>query len=92
MDGDRPYAWTRKVGIDKGLFQYYWQKGGIPTYDNLVKIKKYTGCSLDWLITGDGDPFPMETDRVKKISENLIDEIDELIYKLRDRRNKIKSV
>ncbi|MDH5638430.1 MAG: hypothetical protein OEZ04_08065 [Nitrospinota bacterium] len=49
---DKPYAWARKVGIEKGLFQYYWQKEKIPTYLNLIKIQKYTGCSLDWLLTG----------------------------------------
>lgn len=52
MDGEPPYRWARKAGIYKGLFQYYWQKGNIPTADNLIKIQKYTGCSLDWLITG----------------------------------------
>jgi transcriptional regulator with XRE-family HTH domain len=52
MKGDKPYSWARKVGIEKGLFQYYWQKARIPTYDNLMKIQKYTGCSLDWLLAG----------------------------------------
>lgn len=52
MQNDKPYTWARKVGIDKGLFQYYWQKGRIPTYENLLKIQRYTGCSLDWLLTG----------------------------------------
>ena len=52
MKDDKPYTWARKVGIEKGLFQYYWQKGKIPTYDNLLKIQGYTGCSLDWLLTG----------------------------------------
>lgn len=52
MKGEKPYSWCQKVGIDKGLFQYYWQKGKIPTYENLIKIQKYTGCSLDWLLTG----------------------------------------
>lgn len=52
MKGERPYTWARKVGIEKGLFQYYWQKGNIPTYENLVKIHEYTGCSLDWLLMG----------------------------------------
>jgi transcriptional regulator with XRE-family HTH domain len=52
MKGERPYTWARKVGIEKGLFQYYWQKGKIPTYENLLKIQNYTGCSLDWLLTG----------------------------------------
>jgi hypothetical protein len=40
------------VGIEKGLFQYYWQKGGMPSFDNIIKIQKGTGCSLDWLLTG----------------------------------------
>lgn len=52
MKSDKPYTWARKVGIEKGLFQYYWQKGKIPTYDNLIKIQNYSGCSLDWLLTG----------------------------------------
>lgn len=52
MKEDKPYTWARKVGIEKGLFQYYWQKGKIPTYDNLIKIQNYSGCSLDWLLTG----------------------------------------
>ncbi|MDH4184845.1 MAG: hypothetical protein OEV92_11520 [Nitrospinota bacterium] len=52
IEDDKPYAWARKVGIEKGLFQYYWQKEKIPTYVNLLKIQKHTGCSLDWLLTG----------------------------------------
>ncbi len=52
MGDDRPYTFARKVGIDKGLFQYYWQMEKIPTYLNLIKIQEYTGCSIDWLLTG----------------------------------------
>lgn len=52
MKGEKPYAWTQKVGIDKGLFQYYWQKERMPSYKNLLKIQQYSGCSLDWLVTG----------------------------------------
>ena len=52
MKGEKPYAWTQKVGIEKGLFQYYWQKGRIPSCKNLLKIQQYSGCSLDWLVTG----------------------------------------
>ncbi len=52
MNGEKPYSWTQKVGIEKGLFQYYWQKERIPSHRNLLKIQQYTGCSLDWLVTG----------------------------------------
>lgn len=64
MNGDKPYAWTQKVGIEKGLFQYYWQKERIPSYRNLLKIQQYSGCSLDWLLTG------------KSVDMNRVDEIE----------------
>ncbi len=53
MKDMRPYSFAQQVGIQRGLFQYYWKKDGIPTYENLLKIQRYTGCSLDWLLTGD---------------------------------------
>ena len=49
---ERPYRWAKKVGIQRGLFQYYWQKGKMPTYENLIKIQNHSGCSIDWLLTG----------------------------------------
>jgi phage repressor protein C with HTH and peptisase S24 domain len=72
MKEDRPYTWSKKVGIDKGLFQYYWQKGKIPTYENLLKIQRFAGCSLDWLLTGRSVAFekledlPMVTEKGAK--------------------------
>jgi len=57
MKGERPYTWSKQVGIEKGLFQYYWQKGKIPTYENLLKIHRHSGCSLDWLLTGKNVAF-----------------------------------
>ncbi len=63
MHTDRPYTWSKKVGIEKGLFQYYWQKGKIPTYENLMKIQRYSGCSLDWLLTGKSVAF----DKIEKL-------------------------
>ena len=62
MNGERPYTWSKKVGIEKGLFQYYWQKGKIPTYENLLKVQRYSGCSLDWLLTGRTVAFEKITD------------------------------
>ncbi len=53
MGDERPYTWSKHVGIEKGLFQYYWQKGKVPTYENLLKIANYSGCSIHWLLTGE---------------------------------------
>ncbi|GMT42486.1 MAG: hypothetical protein IEMM0002_0897 [bacterium] len=68
MRGERPYTWSKKVGIEKGLFQYYWQKGKIPTYENLLKIQRYSGCSLDWLLTGRSVAFE-RIDNLPMVSE-----------------------
>lgn len=64
MKGDKPYTFARKCGIDKGLFQNYWQKGKIPTSETLLKLQRATGCSLDWLLTG---RLPTLTGQVDKL-------------------------
>ncbi len=89
MKGERPYTWAKKVGIDKGLFQYYWQKEKIPTYQNLIKIQKYTGCSLDWLLTGNSvafekiDSLPMVKGKKPKYGERNL-RLSGAIDKLKD--------
>ncbi len=64
MGMQRPYTFARKCGIEKGLFQNYWQKGKIPTYENLLKLQRGTGCSIDWLLTG---KIPTLAGRVDKL-------------------------
>lgn len=89
MKGDRPYSWSKKVGIEKGLFQYYWQKGKIPTYENLLKIQRYAGCSLDWMLTGRNVAFdqieglPMVTEKNPKYGARNL-RLSDAIAKMRD--------
>lgn len=89
MKGDRPYSWSKKIGIEKGLFQYYWQKEKIPTYSNLLKIQKYSGCSLDWLLTGRNVAFdriedlPMVTEKNPKYGARNL-RLSDAIEKTRD--------
>jgi hypothetical protein len=89
MKEDRPYTWSKKVGIDKGLFQYYWQKGKIPTYENLLKIQRFYGCSLDWLLTGRTvafeklDELPMVTEKGAKYGARNL-KLADMITKLKD--------
>jgi len=82
MNGERPYTWARKVGIEKGLFQYYWQKGKVPTYENLLKIKRHSGCSLDWLLTGKA----IDVDQME--SPPAVNETSELYGKINARTSK----
>jgi len=69
MEGEKPYRWARRVGIKKGVFQYYWERGGKPSADNLLKIQQYTGCSLEWLVTGKDRYTPKSTERASMVRE-----------------------
>lgn len=65
MGSQRPYTFARKCGIEKGLFQNYWQKGKIPTYENLLKLQRGTGCSIDWLLTGQIPSLEGKVDKLR---------------------------
>lgn len=39
-------------------FSRIWHEGGLPKAETLKKIKQLKACSLDWLLTGEGEPFP----------------------------------
>ena len=38
-------------------FSRIWHEGGLPKAETLRKIKQLKGCSIDWLLTGEGEPF-----------------------------------
>ena len=38
-------------------FSRIWHEGGLPKAETLKKIKQLKGCSIDWLLTGEGEPF-----------------------------------
>lgn len=45
------------LGISYGTYQRY-EYGYLPKRSNYEKISSFYGCSLSWLMTGDGEPFP----------------------------------
>lgn len=92
MGTNKPYAWCKKVGIEKGLFQYYWQMGKIPKYDNLLKIRNYTSCSLDWLMTGEGEPFPDRIEDINSKVQMLLADVDDHIDRLGLQVAKLKKL
>jgi len=48
---------AREIGIPYGTYQRY-EYGHAPKRSNYEKIASFYGCSLSWLMTGDGEPFP----------------------------------
>ena len=51
-----------KIAADIGMtiagFSRIWNEEGLPKAETLKKIKQLKGCSIDWLLTGKGEPFP----------------------------------
>lgn len=88
----KPYAWCKQVGIEKGLFQYYWQREKIPKYENLIKIKNFTGCSLDWLMTGDGEPYPDRIEDMDRTTSELISQINSQLDKLEKATQRLRKI
>ncbi|MDF0604650.1 helix-turn-helix transcriptional regulator [Neisseriaceae bacterium TC5R-5] len=85
MGEERPYAWAARLGINKGSFTNMWYRGGIPRASTAQKIVDATGCRLEWLLQGLGEPFPLafsvaeprpqiEQDSNCFVPENVLDE------------------
>lgn len=51
---EKPYPWAAKVGITQATFNRMWKDGVAPKSDTLLLISEKTGCSIDWLLTGEG--------------------------------------
>lgn len=46
------------IGMTIAGFSRIWNEEGLPKAETLKKIKQLKGCSIDWLLTGEGEPFP----------------------------------
>lgn len=57
-------------------FGRIWNEGGLPKSETLKKIKKLKGCSIDWLLTGEGEPFPGAKPEKPAACDTLGNEVD----------------
>ncbi|MDO4878836.1 MAG: helix-turn-helix transcriptional regulator [Neisseria sp.] len=46
------------IGMTAAGFGRIWNGNGLPKAEVLKKIKELKSCSIDWLLTGQGEPFP----------------------------------
>lgn len=53
------------IGMTIAGFSRIWNDNGLPKAETLKKIKELKGCSIDWLLTGEGDPFPQKQNRFR---------------------------
>lgn len=52
---EKPYPWANRLGIAQATFNRIWKDGWIPKGETLLLISEKTGCSIDWLLTGEGE-------------------------------------
>ncbi|ASK27837.1 S24 family peptidase [Neisseria chenwenguii] len=57
-------------------FSRIWNDGGLPKSETLKKIKQLKGCSIDWLLTGEGEPFPSASSSVHSVCDTLGNPVD----------------
>lgn len=54
----KPAAISKAIGMSQPGFSRIWYDGGLPNAETLIKIRESTGCDLNWLLTGIGQPYP----------------------------------
>lgn len=84
-------SFARDCGVSEASVRKYLKTGTEPGIDSVATIAAYTGRSLTWLITGEGDPF---TDNAKQeyLSEEDIKKWWGLIFDALDAENKTKII
>lgn len=56
--GERQTKIAADIDMTMAGFSRIWHDGGLPKAETLKRIKELKGCSIDWLLTGEGEPFP----------------------------------
>ncbi len=60
-EAKHPFRWATKIGINGATFNRVWKQGGELKSDYLRLIREKTGVSVDWLLTGQGPMYSVES-------------------------------
>lgn len=77
--GEKQAKIAADIEMTMAGFSRIWHEGGLPKAETLKKIKKLKGCSIDWLLTGEGEPFPQQRSTVADTLGNPVD-ADDFVY------------
>lgn len=61
---------AEKIGMSQVGLSKVFSKDSLPKADTLLKINELSGCDLKWLMTGQGVPFPNESERQLQDTES----------------------
>lgn len=78
--GERQTKIAADIDMTMAGFSRIWHEGGLPKSETLKKIKQLKKCSIDWLLTGEGEPFPTATNSVVRDTLGQIVNIDDFVY------------
>lgn len=56
-DNAKPRRMAELLDMPITTFNTYWYSDKMPKAETLLKIKQVTNCSIDWLLTGQGEPY-----------------------------------
>lgn len=84
-------SFARDCGVTEASIRKYLKTGTVPGIDSVATIAVYTGRSLTWLITGEGDPFTDNAGQ-EHFSEEDIKKWWGLIFDALDVENKTKII
>ena len=84
--GGKPTTFAKKAGIPPSTFQNYIN-GRIPHVEHLIHIREVFFVNIDWLLSGEGEPF-LGTKHKSKID---LDEDPEITDLLEGARKVLKS-
>ncbi|MDO4693544.1 MAG: helix-turn-helix transcriptional regulator [Eikenella sp.] len=72
-----PSKIAAEIGMTLAGFSRIWKEDGLPKAETLLKIKELKQCSLDWLLTGEGEVFAAEQEHpVQTVSDTLDNQYD----------------
>lgn len=66
-------AFARAIGISPSRYHNYESALNEPPLDLLRKIGKVTGCSIAWLVSGEGEAFPPPETKAHAVAEPIVE-------------------
>ncbi|MBV5341853.1 MAG: helix-turn-helix transcriptional regulator [Deltaproteobacteria bacterium] len=76
VGNEKPFPWASKIGLTPGVFNRMWNDGTAPKGDVLQLIAGKTGCSLDWLLLGEGEKWRPELCQVVPVKDIMLNGFD----------------
>ncbi|HBG06288.1 MAG: hypothetical protein A2075_12015 [Geobacteraceae bacterium GWC2_58_44] len=76
---EEPYKWAARAGVSKSTLYNILNKDGNPRADQLLKLSKATGRTMEWLLTGSSGELAEElqgvSERVDQYEPTTVDKV-----------------